>query len=77
MLAIVLVSCALLAVNGFIVRHVFAEVEPALPPFFHQGKWKQAIVYLSPVLLLVVQWWAYDVLTDWLLPMRRHGKHQS
>jgi len=67
---IVVVSCALLAINGLIVLNVLDATRQSLPPMLRQQRWVQTIVFLGPVLMLVVQWWAYDVAVDWLWPMR-------
>jgi hypothetical protein len=65
-----LVSCVLLALNGLIVTNVFYASAERLPDFLRDRRASQAIVFLGPVLLLVVQWWAYDVAIDWLWPTR-------
>jgi hypothetical protein len=70
-LLVVVVSCTLLALNGLIVLNVLESVQGSLPPLFRQQRWMQAYVFLGPVLMLVVQWWAYDVAVDWLWPMRQ------
>ncbi len=67
---VVAVSCALLAVNGLIVSNVLQSTLDSLPRVLRQERWVQAISFLGPVLMLVVQWWAYDVASDWLWPMR-------
>ncbi len=67
---VVVVSCALLAMNGLIVSHVLRSAGESLPPVLRQARWTQAISFLGPVLMLVVQWWAYDVAIDWLWPLR-------
>ncbi|MCI0359092.1 MAG: hypothetical protein L0211_11490 [Planctomycetaceae bacterium] len=73
---VVFVSCALLAINGMIVLNVLESVQGSLPPMLRETRWMQAYVFLGPVLMLVVQWWAYDVAVDWLWPMR-HSKNQA
>jgi hypothetical protein len=70
----VLVSCFLLVLNGLIVSNVFAASAGSLPEFLQDRRGSQAIVFLGPVVLLVVQWWAYDVAVDWLWPMRSAKK---
>jgi integral membrane sensor domain MASE1 len=70
LLLVVIVSCVLLAIDGLIVSNVFGRVRETLPPPFNDHRWSQAIVFLGPVLLLAIQWWAYDVAVDWLWPMR-------
>jgi hypothetical protein len=67
---IVVVSCALLAVNGLIVANVLQSTRDSIPPVLRQERWIQTISFLGPVLMLVVQWWAYDVASDWLWPLR-------
>jgi hypothetical protein len=69
----VLVSCALLVINGMIVGNVLTSVFDSLPAVLRQQRWMQTINFLGPVLILVVQWWAYDVAVDWLLPMRQRS----
>ena len=69
----VLVSCALLVINGMIVGNVLTSVLDSLPAVLRQQRWMQAINFLGPVLILVVQWWAYDVAVDWLWPMRQRA----
>jgi hypothetical protein len=67
---IVLASCALLAINGLIVLNLLESTRESLPPVLKQQRWMQTIAFLGPVLMLVVQCWAYDVAVDWLWPMR-------
>jgi hypothetical protein len=66
----VVVSCVLLVLNGLIVTNVFYSSASGLPDFLRDRRASQAIVFLGPVLLLAVQWWAYDVTVDWLWPTR-------
>lgn len=70
LLATLLVTCVLLVLNGLIVSNVFNASRESLPEFLQDRRWSQAIVFLAPVLMLVVQWWAYDVAVDWLWPTR-------
>jgi hypothetical protein len=70
LLLTVLVSCFLLVLNGLIVTNVYAVSAESLPDVLRDRRWSQAIVFLGPVVLLVVQWWAYDVTVDWLWPTR-------
>jgi len=67
----VLVSCTLLVLNGMIVSNVLNSIRASLPPPLSEQRWMQTFYFLGPVLLLVVQWWAYDVAVDWLWPMRQ------
>lgn len=70
-LLIVLVSCSLLVLNGMIVSNVLDSIRASLPAPLNEQRWMQTFYFLGPVLLLVVQWWAYDVAVDWLWPMRQ------
>jgi hypothetical protein len=71
LLLTVLVSCVLLVLNGLIITNVYAASAAGLPEPLRDRRLSQAILFLGPVVLLVVQWWAYDVTVDWLFPMRR------
>ena len=64
-----LLTCILLAINGLIVMNLVNAILPTLPDVWHQPNIAQAIVFLGPVLLLVIEWWACDVALDWLRPM--------
>ena len=65
-----LVSCLLLVLNSLIVSNLLRTGLSALPEELRDRRWVQAIVFLGPVALLVVQWWAWDVTLDWLWPTR-------
>jgi hypothetical protein len=69
----VLVSCTLLALNGMIVSNVLDSIRASLPPPLNEQRWMQTFYFLGPVLLLVVQCWAYDVAVDWLWPIRQRA----
>lgn len=73
-LATVLITCVLLVLNGLIVSNVYQTAAGGLPEIFRDRRWAQAIVFLGPVFLLVIQWWAYDVAVDWLWPRRQKAK---
>ncbi|MEX2174363.1 MAG: hypothetical protein WD872_08375 [Pirellulaceae bacterium] len=79
LLLAVLFSSVLLVLNGLIVTNLFTASAASLPPVLREPRWAQAILFLGPVFLLVVQWWAYDVAIDWLRPRQprdpaRRGK---
>lgn len=65
-----LLTCVLLAINGLIVMNVFIASLPGLPERASDSRIAQAVVFLGPVLLLVVEWWVCDVALDWLRPQR-------
>ena len=70
LLITVIVSCLLLVFNALIVRNVYYTTADSLPEILRERRWSQAIIFLGPIVLLVVQWWAYDVTVDWLRPIR-------
>lgn len=70
----VLAACILLVINGLVIRNVFVATAATMPELFEDRRLSQAIVFLGPVLLLVVQFWAYDVAVDWLWPTRQSRK---
>lgn len=74
LLFVVLISCVLLTINGLIVTNGYYTVAVTLPPGSVHPRLGQAIVFLGPVLLLYIEWWIFDVATDWLRPRRRAVK---
>ena len=71
MIVSLLLTCLLLGINGLIVSTMYAAMSEGLPDSVRQPRIAQAIVFLGPVLLLVLEWWIFDVALDWLDPKRR------
>lgn len=65
-----LLTCVFLAINGLIVMNLVNAVMPSLPDEWRQARVAQAIVFLGPLALLVIEWWVCDVALDWLRPLR-------
>ena len=68
-----LLTCVLLAINGLIVMNLVNAIMPSLPDEWKQPRVAQAIVFLGPLGLLVVEWWICDVTLDWLRPLHAAG----
>jgi hypothetical protein len=68
-------TCVLLAINGLIVMNLVNAVLPTLPEDLRQDRDRvaQAVVFLGPLALLVIEWWACDVAIDWLRPVGGKG----
>lgn len=64
-------TCVLLAINGLIVMNLVNAVLPTLPEEWQEPRVAQAVVFVGPLLLLLVEWWICDVTIDWLRPMRQ------
>jgi len=62
------ITCLLLIINGLIVTAIFFTLTAPLPPGSIHPRLGQGIVFLGPILLLLVEWWAFDVASDWLRP---------
>ena len=73
----VLAACLMLVVNGLVVSFVLGSVALRLPEFMRQPRVVQGLLFLGPVLLLAVEWWAYDVLTDWIFPLRSRPRERN
>ena len=65
-------TCVLLGINGLIVMNL---VNALLPPlgadWRYQSRVGQAIVFVGPLVLLVIEWWICDVTIDWLRSVSR------
>jgi len=68
-----MLTCVLLAINGLIVMNLVNAILPTLPEDMRQDRVAQAVVFLGPLVLLVVEWWACDVAIDWLKPVSGKG----
>ena len=69
------IAIVLFILNSLIVANVLRTNLATLPEFMRDRRWAQALVFLGPLALVVIQWWAYDVAIDWLWPPRsRHSK---
>lgn len=59
------VSCLLLAVNGILVATAYDLVYD-LSPILEFRRFRQATLFLAPILLLFLEWWLLDRLRTWL-----------
>ena len=67
-----LLTCVLLGINGLIVMNLVNAVLPTLPGIWrHQTRLGQAVVFVGPLILLLIEWWICDVVIDWLRPLDR------
>jgi len=67
-------TCVLLGINGLIVMNLVNALLPTLAPEWrYQSRIGQAIVFIGPLLLLVIEWWICDVTIDWLRPLGRRS----
>ena len=67
-----ILSCVLLGINGLIVMNLMNAVLPTLPaPWRQQPRFGQALVFVGPLVLLLIEWWICDVTIDWLRPVGR------
>jgi len=65
-------TCVLLGINGLIVMNLVNALLPTLAPEWrYQSRIGQAIVFIGPLVLLVIEWWICDVTIDWLRPLSR------
>ena len=59
-----LFSSLFLIVNGELVRAVYAWLSPVAPALLRSAKMQQGILFVGTVLLLFVEWWLVDFLTE-------------
>jgi hypothetical protein len=69
-----MLTCVLLGINGLIVMNLVNAVLPTLgSEWRYQKGVSQAVVFVGPLVLLVIEWWICDVTIDWLRPLRRRA----
>jgi hypothetical protein len=69
-----LLTCILLAINGLIVMNLVNAFMPMMGNDPRNQRAAQAIVFLGPLVLLMIEWWVCDVAIDWLRPAGMEGK---
>lgn len=67
----VVITCVLLTINALLVTNAYMAISISMPEGTIPPRVSQALVFLGPIVLLVLEWWAFDVSTDWLNPRRR------
>jgi hypothetical protein len=73
-----ILSCVLLGINGLIVMNLMNAVLPTLPAGWrHPARFGQALVFVGPLVLLLIEWWICDVTIDWLRPLGRDRNRQT
>jgi hypothetical protein len=65
-----LIGCLLLVGNGVLISSLYHSRSPYLPEFWRNARVAQAVLFVGPVLLLAFQWLAFDILVDWIRPMK-------
>lgn len=69
LLGSLVLACALLTLNGIAVASLYHSWAGRLTDFWRNPRIAQTILFLGPLLLLVVQWWAIDVIVDYFRPL--------
>jgi hypothetical protein len=71
LLGALILACALLTINGIAVASLYHGWSLRLSEFWRNPRVAQAVLFLGPLFLLVVEWWAIDVIVDYVRPLRR------
>lgn len=65
-----IVTCIFLVLNGMIATRIYGWWAPFAPDTFKKPNVAQAFGLTLPVLLLFIEWWAFDLITS-LIPQAR------
>jgi len=57
-----LATCVLLALNAALINTFLDVIVNVFPAWLHRPKFEQALAFVLPVVVTVVQWW----IVDWL-----------
>ena len=77
LLGSVVLACLLLTLNGIAVASLYHAWMSRLADFWRSPRIAQTILFLGPILLLVVQWWAIDVIVDYFRPLPSRSKETA
>ena len=59
-------AAVLFFVNGVVIGMIHAKFAPDGPSLLREAKVVQILMFTGPLLLLVIQWWLFDLMSDWL-----------
>jgi len=76
LLGSLVLGCLLLMLNGVAVASLYHAWAARLTEFWRNPRVAQSILFLGPVMLLVVQWWAIDVIVDYFRPLPPRAKNR-
>ena len=62
--ATLFIASLLFVVNGVVIGMVYAQISPNGPPWLREAKVAQILMFVGPIVLLVVQWWIFDFVSD-------------
>lgn len=62
--ATLFIASLLFVVNGVIIGMIYAQVSRSGPLWLKQAKVAQILMFVGPVVLLVIQWWVFDLVSD-------------
>jgi hypothetical protein len=63
-----LFTCCFLAINALLVSSVYVWLFSYDPE--KESRFRQVIHFAGPIVLIVVEWWLFDLLIDYLSPDR-------
>ncbi len=63
-------TCCFLAINALLVTSIYVWLFPYGPEFLREPRIRQVILFAGPIVLVVVEWWLFDLLIDYLAPNR-------
>ena len=55
----------MLSLNAFVLANIYPIFERFGPRVMDDPRFRQAFLFVGPVLLLVAQWWILDRIVDW------------
>lgn len=56
--------CLMLIINSALVLLAYDTAQPVLPAWMSNRRVVQAVLFAGPVLMIVVEWWLYDMAAD-------------
>ena len=66
-----LFTCFFLVLNSGLVSRFYPEIAAAGPALLRHPRVAQMLMFLSPVVLLFVEWWLVDFVVETVTPRRR------
>ena len=70
------VTCVLLVLNGVLVASIYFHTSGTDSVLARYPKLTQAVVFMAPIVLVIIQWWIIDIVSR-ILARRRGNRTGS
>lgn len=71
LIVLLVIASLMFIVNGVIVGMIYAQIAQDGPHWLQQPKVMQIMMFTAPLGLLAIQWWIFDIVSNWVTRLSR------